>query len=199
MLWNDGKVINNDFTNLSLLLKAGYNATKACNSGTQVIIHVADADSDAHARWFYDGITAKGVTWDISGLSYYCMWHGSLSNMTSVVADVKARYGKPVIIAETAYPFTAANADSTSNSVTGSQPCAGYPATWAGQASNFAAVQAAARSGGAIGIFYWEPTWYAVPGNGWDPANINGSGDGWDNMATFDWTGHLNPNIRWTP
>jgi arabinogalactan endo-1,4-beta-galactosidase len=199
MLWNDGKVINNNFTNLSLLLKAGYNATKACNSGTQVVIHVADADSDAHARWFYDGITARGVTWDITGLSYYCFWHGSMANMTSVVADVKARYGKPVIIAETAYPFTAANADSTGNSVTGSQPCAGYPATWAGQASNFAAVQAAARSGGAIGIFYWEPTWYAVPGNGWDPANINGSGDGWDNMATFDWTGHLNPSIRWTP
>jgi arabinogalactan endo-1,4-beta-galactosidase len=199
MLWNDGRVINNNFTNLSLLLKAGYNATKACNSGTQVVIHVADADSDAHARWFYDGITARGVTWDITGLSYYCMWHGSMANMTSVVADVKARYGKPVIIAETAYPFTAANADSTGNSVTGSQPCSGYPATWAGQASNFAAVQAAARTGGAIGIFYWEPTWYAVPGNGWDPANINGSGDGWDNMATFDWTGHLNPGIRWTP
>jgi arabinogalactan endo-1,4-beta-galactosidase len=199
MLWNDGKVVNNDFTNLSLLLKAGYNATKACNSGTQVVIHVADADSDAHARWFYDGITAKGVTWDISGLSYYCFWHGSLANMSSVVADVKSRYGKPVIIAETAYPFTAANADSTGNSVTGSQPCAGYPATSAGQASNFAAVQSAARTGGAIGIFYWEPTWYAVPGNGWDPADINGSGDGWDNMATFDWTGHVNPNIHWTP
>jgi arabinogalactan endo-1,4-beta-galactosidase len=199
MLWNDGKVTNSNFTNLGLLLKAGYNATKSCNSGTQVIIHTADADSDTNARWFYDGIRAQGVNWDITGLSYYCFWHGSMANMTSVVADVRTRYGKPVVIAETAYPFTAANADSTGNSVTGSQPCAGYPATWAGQASNFAAVQSAARAGGAIGIFYWEPTWYAVPGNGWDPANINGSGDGWDNMATFDWTGHLNPNIRWTP
>lgn len=47
--------MNNSFVNLGLLLKAGYNATKACNSGTQVIIHTADADSDAHARWFYDG------------------------------------------------------------------------------------------------------------------------------------------------
>ena len=197
MLWNDGKIINNDFTNLSLLLKSGYNATKACNSGTQVIIHTADADSDSNARWFYDGLRAKGVPWDITGLSYYCMWHGTLANMTSVVADVKSRYGKPVIIAETAYPFTTANADSTGNSVTTS--CSGYPVTWAGQASEFAAVQTAARSGGAIGVFYWEPTWYAIKGNGWDPANINGTGDGWDNMATFDWTGHVNPNIKWTP
>jgi arabinogalactan endo-1,4-beta-galactosidase len=191
MLWNDGKVINNNFTNLSLLLKAGYNAIKACNSGTQVIIHTADADSDAHARWFYDGIKAKGVNWDITGLSYYCFWHGSMSNMTSVVADMKSRYGKPVVIAETAYPFTAANADSQPNAVTGSAPCSGYSATWSGQASNFTAVQNAARSGGAIGVFYWEPTWYAIAGNGWDPANINGTGDEWDNMAVFDWTGHL--------
>ena len=54
------------------------------------------------------------------------------------------------------------------------------------------------RSAGAIGVFYWEPTWYAVAGNGWDPTNINGSGDGWDNMAIFNWTGQLNPNVRWT-
>jgi arabinogalactan endo-1,4-beta-galactosidase len=199
MLWNDGKVINSDFTNLSLLLKQGYNAVKACNTGTQVIIHTADADSDAHARWFYDGIKARGVSWDDTGLSYYCFWHGSLANMTSVVSDVRSRYGKPVVIVETAYPFTSANADSEPNSVAGSAPCSGYPATWSGQASNFTAVQNAARSGGAIGVFYWEPTWYAISGNGWDPANINGTGDQWDNMAIFDWTGHINPNVRWTP
>src|SRR4051794_27014360 len=63
MLWNDGKVVNNDFSNVSALLKAGHDATKACNPATQVIIHTADADSDAHARWFYDGIRAKGVSW----------------------------------------------------------------------------------------------------------------------------------------
>jgi arabinogalactan endo-1,4-beta-galactosidase len=199
MLWNDGKVVNNDFTNLSLLLKAGYNAIKACNGGTKVIIHTADADSDAHARWFYDGIAAKGVSWDITGLSYYCFWHGPLSTLSSVVTDVRTRYGKPVVIAETAYPFTAANADSEANAVGGSAPCAGYPATWAGQAAEFTAVQDTARAAGAIGVFYWEPTWYAIAGNGWDPANINGTGDQWDNLATFNWTGNLNPGIRWTP
>ncbi|HTP07544.1 MAG TPA: glycosyl hydrolase 53 family protein [Anaerolineae bacterium] len=199
MLWNDGKVINNDFTNLSLLLKAGYNAVKACNSGTQVIIHTADANSDANARWFYDGIKAKGVSWDITGLSYYCYWHGTMSNMTSVVKDMISRYGKPVIIAETAYPFTTANADSTANVVTSSTPCSGYPATWTGQANNFNAVQSAARSGGAIGVFYWEPTWVATTGNGWDPTNISGSGDQWDNQAVFNWTGNINPSIKWTP
>ena len=199
MLWPDGKVVNNNFTNLGLLLKQGYNAVKACNSGTQVIIHTADADSDANARWFYDGIKGQGVNWDITGLSYYCYWHGSMSNMTSVVKDVISRYGKPAILAETAYPFTASNADSTANSISSSTPCSGYPASWSGQASNFTAVQAAAKAGGAIGVFYWEPTWVATAGNGWDPANISGSGDQWDNQAVFNWTGNLNPGIKWAP
>jgi arabinogalactan endo-1,4-beta-galactosidase len=199
MLWTDGKVVNNDFTNLGLLLKAGYAATKACNSGTQVVIHTADADSDAHARWFYDGIRAQGVQWDVTGLSYYCYWHGTLANMAGVVSDVRSRYGKPVILAETAYPYTTANQDSTPNVISASQPCSGYPATPAGQAANFTAVQNTARAAGAIGVFYWEPSWYAVPGNGWDPADITGSGNGWDNQAVFDRTGRLNPDIRWTP
>lgn len=199
MLWNEGKVNNNDFTNLSLLLKSGYNAIKACNSGTQVYIHTANANSQANARWFYDGIKAKGVSWDGTALSYYCFWHGSLSNLTSVVADMKSRYGKPVIVVETAYPFTQANADSQPNAVGGAAPCSGYAATWEGQAANFTAVQNAARSGGATGVFYWEPTWYAIQGNGWDPANINGTGNSWDSLAIFDWGGKVNPHVVWKP
>lgn len=199
MLWNEGKINSNNFTNLSLLLKAGYNAVKACNGGTQVFIHTANANSQANARWFYDGIKAKGVSWDVTALSYYCFWHGSMSGMTSVVSDMKSRFGKPVVIVETAYPFTEANADSQPNLVGGAAPCSGYPATWAGQGSNFTAVQNAARSGGASGVFYWEPTWHAVAGNGWDPANINGTGNAWDSLAIFDWGGRVNPNVIWRP
>jgi arabinogalactan endo-1,4-beta-galactosidase len=195
MLWNDGRVVNNNFGNLAALLKAGYNATKACNSGTQVMIHTANADSRANARWFYDGIRAAGVTWDLTGLSYYCNWHGTIANLTSVISDMQSRYGRPVVLAETAAPFTTANADHTGNSI--SAACPGYPATWDGQGAAFAAVQQAAKAGGAIGVFYWEPTWYAVPGNGWDPNDIADSGDGWDNMAVFNWTGVFNDRVRW--
>ncbi|MET0424606.1 MAG: glycosyl hydrolase 53 family protein [Actinoplanes sp.] len=199
MLWPKGQVANNNFAPLAGLLKQGYAATKACNSATQVWIHTADADSMANARWFYDGIKAQGVQWDVTALSYYCMWHGTLANLYNVIADVKSRYGKPVVIAETAYQFTTANADSEGNSIPGTVLCDSIPATWAGQAQQFTYTQNTARNAGAVGVFYWEPTWYAIKGNGWDPANINGTGDGWDNMATFDWTGKVNPNLRWTP
>jgi arabinogalactan endo-1,4-beta-galactosidase len=132
----------------------------------------------------------------MTALSYYCMWHGPLSTLYNVVSDVRTRYGKPVVLVETAYPFTSANADSEPNSVTNAT-CDGIPASWAGQAQEFSWVQNTVRNAGGIGVFYWEPTWYAIRGNGWDPANINGTGDGWDNMAVFDWQGRVNPNVRW--
>ncbi|PPK98415.1 arabinogalactan endo-1,4-beta-galactosidase [Kineococcus xinjiangensis] len=199
MLWNEGKVVNSKFAPLAALLKSGYNATKACNAGTQVIIHTAHADSNAKARWFFDGITAQGVRWDITGQSYYCMWHGTLGNLYNNIVDLRTRYGKPVVIVETAYPFTTADADGFHNSIPGTTTCDGIPATWEGQAKQFTWVQNTARNAGALGVFYWEPTWTAVKGNGWNPDDINGSGNEWENMAVFDWNGRVNPHVRWTP
>jgi arabinogalactan endo-1,4-beta-galactosidase len=198
LLWPAGRISNNNFANAAALLKAGYSAVKACSSSTQVALHIAAGGDNGTSRWWFDGMQRQGVQWDVTAESYYCFWHGSLSAMQSNVADLRSRYGKPVIIAETSYPFTTANADSQGNVITSSSPC-GYPATWAGQANAFAAILNAARAGGAAGVFYWEPTWIATSGNGWDPNNINGSGDGWDNQAVFDWFGKINPNIRWTP
>ena len=199
MLWNDGKVINNDFTNLSLLLKAGYNATKACNGGTQVIIHTADADSDANARWFYDGIKAKGVPWDITGLSYYCMWHGSLSTLSTVLTTcgpgTASRSSSPRPPTRSPRPTpTARERGQQLGAVLRLPGHLGRPGERVRRGTEHRA-----QARGAIGVFYWEPTWYAIPGNGWDPANINGTGDEWDNMAIFNWTGGINPSIRWTP
>ncbi len=153
----------------------------------------------ANARGVYDGIRAQGVQWDVTALSYYCMWHGTLSNLYNVITDAKSRYGKPVVIAETAYQFTTGDADSQANSIPGTVLCDNIPATRAGQAQQFAWTQNTARNAGAAGVFYWEPTWTAVAGNGWDPANMNGTGNGWDNMAVFDWSGRVNGSLRWTP
>jgi arabinogalactan endo-1,4-beta-galactosidase len=61
-----------------------------------------DVYNMSSARWFYDGIRAQGVQWDLTALSYYCVWHGSISNLYNVIVDMGTRYGKPVILAETA-------------------------------------------------------------------------------------------------
>jgi arabinogalactan endo-1,4-beta-galactosidase len=43
----------------------------------------------------------------------------------------------------------------------------------------------AVPAGRGLGIFYWEPTWTAVSGNGWDPADP-ASGNEWENQALFN-------------
>ncbi len=199
MLWEEGRIVNNNFANLASLLKEGYNAVKACNSSTLVMLHTDRGGDNAAARWWYDGVQAQGVPWDVTGLSYYCYWHGTIPTMQSNVADIKNRYGKPVVIVETAYPFSATgNGDSWANIITASTPCSGYSASPTGQASYFNAVKTAIQNAGGAGVFYWEPTWVATNGNGWDPTNSS-SGNAWDNQAVFDFNFRLNPNISWNP
>ena len=36
-----------------------------------------------------------------------------------------------------------------------------------------------------LGVFYWDATWTAVAGNGWNPTDPS-SGNGWENQALFD-------------
>ena len=147
------------------------------------------------ARFADDGVTAAGAKWDITALSYYCMWHGSLANLSTVITDVRGRYGKPVVIAETAYQFTSADADNEPNSIPGTVLCDNIPATWAGQAQQFTWTQNTARNAGAVGVFYWEPTWTAVRGAGWDPADAS-SGNAYENQALFDFEGKALPGLK---
>lgn len=74
----------------------------------------------------------------------------------------------------------------------------GYPATPAGQAANFRAVQdvvASAPGGRGLSVVLWEPAWTAVPGNGWDPADPT-TGNAWENQALFDFDGRELPAMK---
>jgi arabinogalactan endo-1,4-beta-galactosidase len=195
MMWPVGRLTGGTggWSNLAGLLRSGYNAVKAVSGSTQVMLHIANGGQHDQAIWWFDEAKAFGVNWDVSGVSYYSYWSGSFTGLQSTLNDMASRYGKPVVVAETAYPFTLNNADSTANSISSSsQLTSGYPATEAGQRTNFLAVINALKAvpnGRGLGYFYWEASWYAVHGNGWDPANIGGSGDGWDNQALFNWSG----------
>lgn len=73
-----------------------------------------------------------------------------------------------------------------------------YPASPAGQAANFRAVQdvvAAAPGGRGLGAVYWEPAWTSDPGNGWDPADPS-SGNAWENQAMFDYNNRALPAMN---
>ncbi|MGC4088773.1 MAG: arabinogalactan endo-1,4-beta-galactosidase [Polyangiaceae bacterium] len=197
MLWPDGHTWNPpNWDNLAGFLKAGYNAVKACSPKTKVVLHLANGGDNGAFRWWFDNITSRGVQFDVIGASYYGYWHGSLGDLQYNLNDVAARYNKDVIVAETAYPFTLNDADGYANIIGWpSQLVAGYEATPAGQAANFRDVLSIVRAvpgGRGLGAFYWDATWIAVPGNGWDPTNPT-SGDAWENQAMFDFDGRALP------
>jgi len=188
MLWPIGYC--SDFTQLAGLLKSGIAGVEAAAPHARIALHNAASSDLATLEWWYSTAIADGVPFDVIALSYYDYWHGRLDVIQNDLDALAAEYGKPLMLAETAYPWTMDNADSTSNSVNAADTTldAGYPATPAGQAANFRdvlSVVQAVPDGLGLGAFYWEPTWTAVPGNGWDPTDP-ASGDGWENQAMFD-------------
>ena len=198
MLWSLGST--SDWSQFAALLKAGISGVKAADPSTRIMLHIADGAADATAKAWYQNAVNQGIPFDLIGLSYYDYWHGPLDQLQTTLDDLAATFGKPVLVAETAYPWTLANGDSETNSVTSTNTTldAGYPATPAGQAANFRdvlSVVQAVPNGLGWGAFYWEPTWTVVAGNGWDPTN-NSSGDGWENQAMFDYSDKALPVVN---
>ena len=106
----NGKIVNNDFTNCAKILNAGAKVVRAKSPTTKIIIHVENGHDKASCEWFYNGITAKNVDFDIIGLSYYPYWINNKSplvykdNLEQVKSNVKAwreKYSKEVFIVET--------------------------------------------------------------------------------------------------
>lgn len=190
MLWPDGHTWDPpNWENLAGFLSAGYAAVKACSPSTKVMLHLADGGDNGLYQWWFDNITALGVSFDVIGVSYYGYWHGSLGDLQWNLNDISARYDKDVIVVETAYPSTLEDEDGWPNIVgLPEQLVPGYPATPEGQYRNFRDVMSIVRAvpgGRGLGAFYWDATWTAVPGNGWDPTDPS-SGNAWENQALFD-------------
>ncbi|MDT9683504.1 arabinogalactan endo-1,4-beta-galactosidase [Streptomyces sp. TRM76323] len=198
MLWPDGSTA--DWSRLAGLLNSGASAAKAVSSSTRVALHLAHGGDNALYRQWFDNATARGVTFDVIALSFYGYWHGPLSSLQANLDDISARYGKPVLVVETAYAFRLDSEDAHENIIdTTGELVAGYPASPAGQAAwlrDVMNVVEAVPNGRGLGVVYWEPTWTAVQGNGWDPADPS-SGNGWENQALFGYDDRPLPAMAW--
>ncbi len=194
MLWPDGKTWADKgeeiggFKGFGNLLKAAGKAVRE-TSKAKIAIHVADGGDNGLYRFVFDGITKQKVDYDCIGLSFYPYWHGGLAALEANMADLAKRYGKEMYVAETAYAYTEDDMDNQGNVfMVYSDENFGYNATVQGQATVVRDVMnSVLKTGGklGIGIFYWEPAWYAVEGCGWK----SGEGNNWDNQAMFDKTG----------
>lgn len=197
MIWPDGDWEHWD--NLAAFLKAGLSAARDTTPRIRTILHLANGGDNGLYRWWFDNAVALGVDFDIIGLSYYPFWHGTVEAAAANMADITARYGKPCVIAETAYPFTLESEDDINDIMNDpSQLTDGYPATPAGQAAWLRAVAdlaAAVPGGQGLGYCYWEGVWTYRSGSGWNPEDPT-SGNAWENLALFDFDDKALPGLK---
>lgn len=150
----------------------------------QIMLHVAQPENIL--AWF-DDATAAGVRdYELIGISYYRKWSKrSIAELGETIAEARRRYGKQVVLVETAYPFTADNADSSPNLLGADVLNPGYPATPKGQRDYLRDVTQTVVTNGGIGLIYWEPAWVSTGcSTRW------GKGSNWKNAAWFDLATH---------
>lgn len=196
MLWPEGKN-EKSFDNLIALLNEGIRAVHESSPLTKIMLHVAEGGNNKLFRWWFDSAIAAGICFDLIGVSYYAYWHGPLSDLKENLHDISKRYQKEIILVETAYPFTLENDDETENIFPSppdqaypALPVKGYPPTPDGQKKNLEDILNVIRSipeQRGLGFFWWDATWTAVLGNGWDPTHPE-LGNNWENQALFDYS-----------
>jgi len=98
MLWPTGRISHPD--SLAQLLYAGIAAVRAASPRSAVMLHIALGGQNDESRFFIDNMQARGVPFDVIGLSYYPKWHGTLTDLKYNAADLAGRYGKDIILVE---------------------------------------------------------------------------------------------------
>ena len=74
-------------------------------------------DPNTTASWYAEQAAARGIDYDVFAVSAYPFWHGSPDDLAVTLKNIAKTYNKKVMVAETAYPHTFDNADSTGNNV----------------------------------------------------------------------------------
>jgi arabinogalactan endo-1,4-beta-galactosidase len=207
-----------DWTRMSALFNEGSRAVREIDPDILVALHFTNPETSGRYASIADTLAKNDVDYDVFASSYYPFWHGTLSNLTTVLKNVANHYGKKVMVAETSYAYTAKDGDGHGNTAPQSSgQILNYPITVQGQAHAVTDVmQAVAHVGDAgIGVFYWEPAWIPVGpadqlaenkriweqyGSGWatsfateyDPEDAGHwyGGSAVDNQALFDFNGH---------
>ena len=98
ILWPDGHIGNLD--NLAELLKAGVAGVKEVDPSIVIMMHIALGGQNDEAVFWLDNMIARGLNFDIIGLSYYPRWHGTLDDLLFNTNDLVKRYNKDINVVE---------------------------------------------------------------------------------------------------
>lgn len=167
MLWDTGKLYVGDhavqWRQFTDLLKAGIRGARAANPPghpMKVMIHIDRGADWGATEWFYQQMEIHDVDYDLIGLSYYPWWHGTMADVATNFQNASRRFGKPMLMVETAYPQQHAD-------YWQSQPNMAWSISEAGQAAFLRELATTVRqSAGShgLGVVYWYPEAIAVPG-----------------------------------
>ncbi len=191
-----GKINNNNFSNFGQLLTSGIKAVRDFSTSSdikpQIILHVAQLQNADY--WANGVINQAGVKdFDILGISHYYQWSEvkTFEAITSQIKNLTAKFGKEIMIVETAFPWTTNNADQYSNILSVTNIPSGYKASKEDQLKYMQELTQAIIAGGGKGIMYWEPCWIS--------SNLKdqwGTGSSWENNTYYDFTGKPLPVIK---
>lgn len=166
----------------AFLIKAAIEGVRIADPEAKILLHIATSWSPDFASAFFQAMIDLGVDYDYVGLSYYPSAFGSLTAIQFCVTldRLSAEVGKPIIIAETAYP---------SEPPTGGlfhdwrRPVYGYPLTPEGQAWWLMDVLEAMRDrGDVMGVYIFSPSFWF-------------SGELWGPFALFNSEGRARPAV----
>lgn len=201
---------------MAQIFSAGSAAVRDVLPDALVALHFTNPERPGSYANIAKQLDDRNVDYDVFASSYYPFWHGTLQNLTSVLAQVADTYDKDVIVAETSWAYTLEDGDGHANVIDLPGEATAYPVSVQGQALAVRdVIQAVSDVGAAgLGVYYWEPAWLPVgppasaqqnaalwerDGSGWaasyageyDPsdAGVHYGGSAWDNQALFSHDG----------
>lgn len=173
-----------DWKRNAFLLNKGIAAVREASSKSgkkiEVMLHIAQPENAI--KWFTDA-SANGIEpYDWIGISYYPLWSTvKFKDLPYFINNLVTTHKKQLMVVETAYPHTLANADPANNILDDKALVPGYPATPAGQKQYMIDLVKLVIQGGGAGLVYWEPAWISSSARTpW------GQGSHWDNATFFD-------------
>lgn len=174
---------NQNWTRDASLFNAGIRAVRNFSTSTGheigIMLHVAQPENTG---WWFTEAEAAGITdFDIIGVSYYPQWSTfSIADMGAQVAYLRQRFGKDVMILETAYGWTRDGISESADNIL-DQGLRGYPFSPEGQRRFMTDLTQSLISNGALGVVYWEPAWVST-----ECHTRWGQGSHWENATFFD-------------
>ena len=155
--------------NYTKYLAAGIEAARKTCPQSKIMLHVAEGGGQI--SWLLDIYKEANLDYDVIGLSYYPFekTHGTIESLEENIKSFRKKYGKEVVVAETAHPWYAKSPNeadlinATANLTLKNGKI--YPgieekndlvlASVKNQEAVITAVARTARKAGALGFFTW--------------------------------------------